>query len=67
LIQEILALNPQCSLYSNSPCILASALGARYRGKVRVSLKIKAADVASEKYRILVYFFHIIILIYNIF
>jgi len=47
--------------------ILASTLGARYGYKVRVGFKIKAADIASKEYRVLVYFFHIIVLIYNIF
>jgi len=56
-----------CKKYSDSPCILAPALRARDGDKVRVGLKIKTADIASKEYRILVYFFHIIVLIYNIF
>ena len=47
--------------------ILASALRTRYRDKVGVCLKLKTANPAFKEYSRLIYFFHIIVLIYNIF
>jgi len=49
--------------FSGSCRILASALRTWYRNEIGVSLEFKAAYAAPEKYRILVYFFHNILIV----
>jgi hypothetical protein len=49
--------------FSNPYRILTCALRAGYRDEIGVSLEFKAANAAPEKYRILVYFFHNILLV----